>query len=57
MKTQESTIVFDQEFASSYDKQFAKLAPMRDGLHSIWLDPVTHNYPLNRINRGLTSWT
>jgi tRNA (cmo5U34)-methyltransferase len=33
MKTQESTIVFAQEFASSYNKQFAKLAPMRDGLH------------------------
>jgi tRNA (cmo5U34)-methyltransferase len=32
MKTQESTIVFDQERASNYDKQFAKLAPMREGL-------------------------
>lgn len=32
MKNQESTIVFDRERASSYDKQFAKLAPMRDGL-------------------------
>jgi len=21
------------------------------------LDPVTHDYHLNRINRGLTSWT
>lgn len=33
MKNQESTIVFDQERASVYDKQFAKLAPMRDALH------------------------
>jgi tRNA (cmo5U34)-methyltransferase len=32
MKNQESTIVFDQERASKHDKQFAKLAPMRDGL-------------------------
>jgi tRNA (cmo5U34)-methyltransferase len=33
MKNQESTIVFDQERASNHDKQFAKLAPMRNGLH------------------------
>jgi tRNA (cmo5U34)-methyltransferase len=33
MPNQESSIVFDQERASSYDKQFAKLAPMRDALH------------------------
>jgi len=26
-------------------------------LTSNWLDPVTHDYHLNRINRGLTSWT
>lgn len=32
MKNQESTIVFDQERASKHDKQFAKLAPMRNGL-------------------------
>ncbi|MGL4620336.1 MAG: class I SAM-dependent methyltransferase [Chroococcidiopsis sp.] len=32
MKNQESTIVFDQERASKHDQQFAKLAPMRDGL-------------------------
>ncbi len=32
MKNQESTIVFDQERASNYDKQFALIAPMRDGL-------------------------
>jgi tRNA (cmo5U34)-methyltransferase len=32
MKNQESTIVFDRERASNHDKQFAKLAPMRDGL-------------------------
>lgn len=30
---QEPAIVFDQERASSYDKQFAKLAPLRDALH------------------------
>lgn len=30
---QESTVVFDQERASSYDDRFAKLAPMRDALH------------------------
>ncbi len=33
MQNQESSIVFDQERASSYDKRFAKLAPMRDALH------------------------
>ncbi len=33
MKNQESTIVFDRDFASNYDKRFAKLAPMRDALH------------------------
>ncbi|NJR63724.1 MAG: class I SAM-dependent methyltransferase [Cyanobacteria bacterium CRU_2_1] len=32
MKNQESIIVFDQERASNYDQQFAKLAPMRQGL-------------------------
>jgi len=33
MQNQKSSIVFDQERASSYDKQFAKLAPMRDALY------------------------
>lgn len=33
MKNQEPAVVFDQERASSYDKQFAKLAPLRDALH------------------------
>ena len=33
MQNQESSIVFDRERASSYDKKFAKLAPMRDALH------------------------
>jgi tRNA (cmo5U34)-methyltransferase len=33
MKNQQTTLVFDQEFASSYDRRFAKLAPMRDALH------------------------
>jgi tRNA (cmo5U34)-methyltransferase len=33
MKNQESSVVFDEERASSYDKRFAKLAPMRDALH------------------------
>jgi tRNA (cmo5U34)-methyltransferase len=33
MKNQESTIVFDQERASNYDKRFAKLAPIRNALH------------------------
>jgi len=33
MQNQESSIVFDRERASSYDKRFAKLAPMRDALH------------------------
>jgi tRNA (cmo5U34)-methyltransferase len=33
MQNQESSIVFDQKRASSYDKQFAKLAPLRDALH------------------------
>ncbi|GAA6619233.1 class I SAM-dependent methyltransferase [Scytonema sp. NUACC26] len=33
MKNQASNLIFDQEFASSYDSQFAKLAPMRDALH------------------------
>lgn len=33
MRNQESSIVFDRERASSYDKQAAKLAPMRDALH------------------------
>jgi tRNA (cmo5U34)-methyltransferase len=32
MKNQEPTIVFDRERAANYDKQFSKLAPMRDGL-------------------------
>jgi tRNA (cmo5U34)-methyltransferase len=32
MKNQEPTIVFDQERASNHDKQFAKLAPMCNGL-------------------------
>ena len=33
MKNQEPAVVFDQERASSYDKRFAKLAPLRDALH------------------------
>ena len=33
MQNQKSSIVFDQERASSYDKRFAKLAPLRDALH------------------------
>ncbi len=33
MKNHESSIVFDQERASSYDKQRAKMAPMKDALH------------------------
>lgn len=33
MKNQVSTIVFDQERAANHDQQFAKLAPMRHGLH------------------------
>ena len=32
MKNQEPSIVFDQKHASSYDNQFAKLAPIRDAL-------------------------
>ena len=32
MKNQEPAIVFDQKHASSYDNQFAKLAPIRDAL-------------------------
>ncbi|MBW4534206.1 MAG: class I SAM-dependent methyltransferase [Pleurocapsa minor HA4230-MV1] len=32
MNNQESTIVFDRERASNYDKRFAKLTPMRNGL-------------------------
>ena len=33
MKNPKSSTVFDQERASSYDKRFAKLAPMKDALH------------------------
>ncbi|CBN56148.1 MULTISPECIES: class I SAM-dependent methyltransferase [Kamptonema] len=33
MQNQKSSIVFDQERASSYDKRFAKFAPLRDALH------------------------
>ena len=33
MQNQESSIVFDQERASSYDKRFAKLAPLNDALY------------------------
>ncbi|MBW4698251.1 MAG: class I SAM-dependent methyltransferase [Aphanocapsa lilacina HA4352-LM1] len=33
MQNQESSIVFDQERAASYDKRFAKIAPLRDALH------------------------
>ncbi len=29
----QSSIIFDQERASSYDKRYAKLAPLRDALH------------------------
>lgn len=32
MQNQESSVVFDQKHASSYDQQFAKLAPIRDAL-------------------------
>ncbi len=32
MQNQEPPIVFDKERASSYDKQYAKLAPLRDAL-------------------------
>jgi tRNA (cmo5U34)-methyltransferase len=33
MQNQKSSIVFDQDRASSYDQRFAKLAPLRDALH------------------------
>jgi len=33
MKTQASTVVFDQERAAFYDKGFAKVAPLFDALH------------------------
>lgn len=33
MKSQDSTIVFNKENASSYDNQRAKLAPIKDALH------------------------
>lgn len=33
MDERESTIVFDEERAAAYERRFAKLAPMRDGLH------------------------
>jgi tRNA (cmo5U34)-methyltransferase len=33
MQNQESVLIFDQKFASSYDKRFEKLAPMRNALH------------------------
>jgi len=33
VKNPEPTVIFDRERASSYDRQFAKLAPMRDALH------------------------
>ncbi len=33
MKNQKSSIVFDKERASSYDKRFTKLASIRDALH------------------------
>jgi len=33
MKNQQTTLVFDQKFASSYDRRFAKLAPMHNALH------------------------
>ncbi|MBW4666332.1 MAG: class I SAM-dependent methyltransferase [Cyanomargarita calcarea GSE-NOS-MK-12-04C] len=33
MQNQKSSIIFDQERASSYDERFAKLAPLRDALH------------------------
>ncbi len=33
MKDQETSVVFDPIHASSYDKQFAKLAPVRDALN------------------------
>jgi tRNA (cmo5U34)-methyltransferase len=33
MQNQEPTILFDQKRASSYDTQYAKLAPLRDALH------------------------
>ncbi|MFV2056333.1 MAG: class I SAM-dependent methyltransferase [Thiohalomonadales bacterium] len=33
MQNQESSIAYDKERAASFDKQVAKLAPMRDALH------------------------
>jgi hypothetical protein len=33
MQNQKSSIVFDQERASSYDERFTKVAPLRDALH------------------------
>jgi tRNA (cmo5U34)-methyltransferase len=33
MQNQQSSVMFDQERASSYDKRFAKLAPLRDTIH------------------------
>lgn len=33
LSTQSQPCVFDQERASSYDQQFAALAPVRDALH------------------------
>jgi len=33
MQEQQASIVFDKNLASSYDKQFEKIAPIRDALH------------------------
>jgi len=43
---QEPTIVFDQERASVYDAQFAKLAPQRDALH-LFIRLVLSELPAN----------
>ncbi|MGL5062029.1 MAG: class I SAM-dependent methyltransferase [Microcoleus sp.] len=44
MKQTESTSIFDRDFASNYDKRFAKLAPMRDALH-LSIDLVLSELP------------
>ncbi len=44
MANQESAIVFDQERASSYDKRFSKLAPLRETLHLL-ISTVFSNLP------------
>jgi len=46
MKKQEPAIIFDQERASSYDKRFAKLAPLRDALHLL-MRVILSELPIN----------